>query len=134
MALIRAINLRYWDKRLDRFQSLVFSGYKNGLSVFDSECAIERSENYCSHLRRFYGSVAGSPPCYWVIPDGAIPDHCGFKWTLSDKGDDCHGEITGLTKADIAALTKRLDPTGCTVCLEIEGARPLTRADLLHTL
>src|SRR5438445_1408970 len=98
MEYVRILSRRHWGRRKSRFQSLAFkpSSTDGGISVFDKQCAIRRSGNICGHIRSFYHHISDEPPIFWEFSNSILPQGTTFTNEVSDNGDECHGNITGL--------------------------------------
>src|SRR5258708_6328817 len=108
MGYIRFVNLRYYDAKLGRFQSLAFRNSNNdgGISVVDRECSQRASPGICEHIEKFYKKVAGSPAAFWEIPPELLHEGCSFDPEPSDTGDNCHYNLMGMTDNQAKAILK----------------------------
>src|SRR2546425_278725 len=98
MQYVRILSRRHWDGRRKRFQSLAFkpSSTDGGISSFDKQCAIRRSGNVCHHIHTHYNHISDEPPLFWEFDGSILPQGSTFSPEASDRGDECHGNITGL--------------------------------------
>src|SRR5947207_13677169 len=100
MEYVRILSRQHWDGRKGRFNSLAFtpSSTDGGISVFDKQCAVLRSGTICGHIRTFYHRISDEPPIFWEFSNSILPQGTTFTEEVSDQGDECHRNISGLDK------------------------------------
>ncbi len=117
MPYVRTIHNRYFDVEKNQFTAEFFTkGDNGGISIFDYECAIGTSEEICQHIHRFYPFVSTTPPSYYIIPDGTIPEECNIVTEPSESGDECHRDIFGWNKGHKRQIAARIKPEDCFIC------------------
>ena len=105
MELVRILHPDEYEPQRKRFRSTAFEPYDDlgDISVFEETCALGASGSLCRHVTIFYPETvpAGTPPpafYLWRFADSALPAGCALTQKKSDSGDDCHHNISGLTK------------------------------------
>src|ERR1019366_2932472 len=112
MALILLLLEDEYDHTKQRFRSEAFEPYDDGsgISVFDRECACEKSGCECAHADHYYRPPipAGAANFYfWEFDPGQLPTGSTLASNPSTSGDDCHKEIGGLTKKAAKAFFRK---------------------------
>jgi len=130
---IRLIRRVLYDTRKHRFQSTAFrnSSDFSGISIVSRECVCATGGRTCSHVRKYYGPVAGEPVIFWMFSTDIFPSCCRLVQQTSETGDICHYNLVGLSQGDakqiFRAHTSNLQEMW--IC-EGDCFRPLERSDL----
>lgn len=99
------------------------------MSVFLRDCAEQSGHDVCTHARKWYPNIAGEPPIFYIIEEAEIPEGGSVQMSKSTSGDDCHGDIVGLSDGRLGTTFKGKNWADYLVCTK-DGARSLTQADL----
>ena len=121
MELIRLFHPREFDKNIKRFRSSCFTNSSDGsgISLVDLLCAQQHpdSTTVCQHIERFYPEVVGSPIAYWLIQSSQLPQKTRIEPEVSDTGDPCHVNLTGLTDKESRKFFKEnYKPENISIC------------------
>src|SRR5947209_6596898 len=119
MGFIRLIHQQHYDPEQKRFKSLAFkpSSDGSGISVINTDCALQNSPTICAHIHRYYRETAGTPPIFWDIPT-EILELCQFVQQIGSTGDECHYNLTGLTEREARTIFKSIRLLDFHICTE----------------
>jgi hypothetical protein len=86
----------------------------------------------CEHIWRFYSHVADDPPIFWRFISDILPEGCSLVQENSDRGDECHHNIIGLSDNRARKFFKKECDAfrDLLICTPDGTVRPLTREDL----
>jgi len=132
MGFIRLIKGKYFDRKLQRFQSLAFRNSSTkrgkGISVIQQECISGTGATKCAHVERYYHQNFDEPYIYWDIPKDILPSECEFDQETTASGDECHYNIRRLSNSAAKTIFKGIPITTFKIC-ENSHARFLTLGD-----
>jgi len=113
--ILHAYDYSYEQKR---FKSTAFQNSKDGggISIFDPDCALGRSDSICRHITKFYSAISDDPPVFWRRSIQEIPDGSELRAIPSDTGDDCHFDIHGLSNNKSGKFFKRNQVDSIYIC------------------
>jgi hypothetical protein len=105
MELVRLIHPDEFEPRKHRFKGIAFEPYSNGsgISTFEPDCAARASGSLCAHARQFYPSIIPPAPThfyFWRFDVSTLPTTARVVPDVSDSGDECHRDVTGLSKSE----------------------------------
>ncbi len=103
MDLVRILHPDEYEPKKNRFRSSAFEPFVElgDISVFEEDCAVAASLSLCRHAEKFYPSQttpAPRPFYLWRFSDSLLPLGSVLKQKQSESGDNCHYNISGLTK------------------------------------
>jgi hypothetical protein len=101
------------------------------MSIFDRLCAEATSGLICAHIEHFYKSVGGETAVFYILNDNELPAGSNIIATLSDTGDECHREVTGIGNGPLKKAFKDRVPEQFFIC-DDDGFRPLTQEDIAN--
>ena len=136
--LVRLLHKNHYDFNDGRFKSLAFrpSSTGGGLSVVSNDCAVRKSGDICSHIRKFYGNtrIVSDPPIFWAFLKEILQIEVRVVMEDGESGDECHCNVYGVTqqqaKQFFKAFQKRHGITNFSFCDPKVGLRSLAVEDL----
>ncbi len=133
MPFIRIINIdKHYSKRKKRIIGMAFrpSPSNGGISVIDKTCALRESDTICSHIKRYYPIIAGTPIVYWEVPDESIPPlPCLVEQTDGGNKDKCHHEFFNWDSENSEETIRTVPLNNFQICTD-RGVRNLEITDL----
>lgn len=128
MEVVLYLHMADFDSTLERFRSTAFqpSSDGSGISVVLLECINRTKESICQHGERYYSDITPKPPLFWVFDTDALPAGHKLIAQASTTGDDCHLNITDVSRGKSKTFFKAQDQTEFRSCVDGEGVQ-LTR-------
>ena len=112
---VRVLSPLAYNEIRRRFESYAFQRTGVGISVFDEDCAIERSVSVCGHITAHYFHLhpPETPPLFWrfeqTVLAAWLPQEATFHVEETEGPNDdvhCHRDIIGLSVSQ-AKSTRR---------------------------
>lgn len=110
MEYVRLLSNLHWDPKLNEFSSLAFknSSDGSGISVINSQCAVQESKDFCSHVVKYYPVLSDA----WLFKfedEFIIGIESNAKFIPDDsEGDKCHYNLKGIKDKAARSIVKKL--------------------------
>ncbi len=105
------------------------SSTDGGISVINLECVTRSGISICEHIAKFYPTAAEQSPMFWEFSSEAIVPNAILTQKTGPTGDECHYNITGLTKGDAKKIIYSVPVASAFMC-ENGKPRALTLEDM----